>query len=98
MLNANLNTLKNDETIIPNKIISNYLYNYLSREKVFLSIVCLDSKDSHSYFQNILISKLISNPKLSHFSYNILNGVDQMQQGNINAFNVIIVNGSVSLL
>lgn len=93
---SNFNALKNDEIIIPIEIISNYLYKCLSRENVFLSIVCPNS--SYTHFQNDLIRHLISNPELSNFSYNILNEVDQTRQGNINAFNVIIVDGIVSLL
>lgn len=86
-----------NKTIILNEIIGNYLLKYFNNEKVFVSIVLSSSNNYQKYLQADLIRKLMMNSKISNFSFNVLNTVDQSRQGNIKVFNLIIAESNISL-
>lgn len=86
-----------DGTLIPSEIIANFLKTYFDSEEMFVSISLLSSNLDQKYFQTGLLKKLVTSSKFSNFSYNILNKIDQSRNGNKNAFNLILVDGSASL-
>lgn len=86
-----------DDTIIPTEIIGNFLHKYLNFRDVFLSIVLSSSNFDQQTLQQDLVSNLLMDTKLENFSFNILSTLDQSRQGNIDAFNLVLVDGSESL-
>lgn len=97
LLNKNENLVEMPDTTIPTEIISNYLSKYFSQEKVFLSLCFSSSNSDQKYFQEKLITSLITRPKINEFSYNILGHVHQFRRRNRNVFNVIFVDTITSL-
>lgn len=89
---------KEIDTIIPVKIISNYINKYLNPTDSFLSLSYSFSNDDQKYYQKELIADLLKQQKCAAFSYNILNKIHQFRRGNKSAFNVILVDGCVSLM
>lgn len=92
-----LEPIKDDEVIILTEILSNYLYKYFYQQQVYFLIAKKSSNVEQQFFQEDLIGKLVTGTKFGHFSYNFLGKVDQIQRGNRNAFNLLIVDGVASL-
>lgn len=86
-----------DKTIISAEIISNYFHKYVNSEEVFLSISFTSSTDEQEYFQEDLLKNLVIHAEFDNFSYNILDKVDQLREGNKYAFNLIIIDESNSI-
>lgn len=97
-LHNNMKTSESDETIIPTEIIGNYLYKYLNYNEMFLSISLTSTTDDRDYFQEDLISNLMVNSKLENCTYNILDGVDPSRRGNMDVFNLVLIDRSASLV
>lgn len=87
-----------DKTDIPTEIIGNYLHKYLSGKDVFLSIVLSSSTDAQHSFQQDIVSNLVTHTKLDSFSFNILKRLDRLRRGNTDVFNLILIDGSESLM
>lgn len=87
-----------NEAIILTEIVGNYLHKYLNSHGVFLSIALSSSTTDQQRFQQDFVSNLVMDTKLNDFSFNILNTLDQSRLGNIDAFNLVLVDGSKSSL
>lgn len=85
------------KVIIPAKIISNYVLKYAYREKLFLSTVFFSSNDEQEYIQEFIFKNLVTYGQLDHFSYNVLNEIDQWHGRNKYAFHLIFVDNGVPL-
>lgn len=80
------------------ELVVNYLDKYISHKTSVLSIVTASSNVQQKYFQEDLIEKIVTSPKIRNFSYNILNKVDQTRHENKQAFNVIFIDRSSALV
>lgn len=92
------NISKDNDEIILTEIVSNYLYKYFINKDLFLSIVSSLSSLEKMHLHEDISSNLMVHSKLTNFSYSISNGIDEMQPGNMNSFNLILIDKSVSLL
>lgn len=81
-----------------NEIVGNYLNKYISRKTSILSIAIASSSVQQNHFHEDLITKFVTSPKISNFSYNILIKVDQTRQENNQAFNLIFIDDSNALV
>lgn len=97
-LHPNLMSFESRKANIITDIISNYLNSYFSQRHVFLSVALSSVKVEHKFEQENLISELVTNPKLSNFTYIISNKVDQSRTGNRKVFNLIFIDESDALV
>lgn len=92
-----MNKIESNDSNIPITIITNYLHKYFDPEIIFFSISLSSLNVNHQYYQDEMVDKLISTPKLTNFSFNVLNIIDQFRSGNLNVFNLIFTDESESL-
>ena len=91
------NFVQND-AIILTEIVGNYVHKYLNSHGVFLSVALSSSSVDQQRFQQDLVNNLVMDTKLNNFSFNILNTLDQSRLGNIDAFNLVLIDGSKASL
>lgn len=94
---TNLEPTNDDEVIVLTEIVSNYLYKYFYQQQVYFMIAKRSSNVEQQFFQEDLITKLVTGTKFGYFSYNFLEKVDQENRGNRNAFNILLIDGVPSL-
>lgn len=87
-----------EELIIPTEIIGNNLHKYLNYNEEYVSIALSSSSNDQHLFQQDLVSNLVTHTKLSNFSFNVLNTLDQSRRENIDVFNLIFIDGSETAL
>lgn len=86
------------DNFIPTSIIANYLCKYFDGGDVLVSISSTSLSDEQQDHQTALLNDLISEPKFSKFSYNILDHIDQSSRGNHKIVNLIFIDESESLM
>lgn len=97
ILETTIERLDSDATIIPVKIVINYLNRYFDDEEVFISISSSSSNYNQKQVQDDLIHELVLNLLSANFSHNILDKVDSSRLGNKNVFNLLFTDESSSL-
>lgn len=85
-----------DEAAMVTDIICNYLYNFVSKEYSFLSIVLSSSNDEQRYFQENIIEVLMKS-QFDSLTYDIRDKVEQSRGGNTNAFNLLLIDQDASI-
>lgn len=92
-----LKTINDNKADIPFEIITNYLYKYFHQKQIYFAIASMASYAEQKQFQEDLITKLMLAPRFGHFSFNFLDKIDPLQRTNRNTFNLIFVDGIISL-
>lgn len=89
---------QNNQIEMPVEIVENYLHRYISQEQVFLSICVGATNDDQKELQRVFVSNIMQHSRTETISYNLLNSIHQSRKRNMNIFNLILVDGSASLM
>lgn len=87
-----------DESVILGEVITNYLIKYFSGVQMFVTIILGPSKIDQSNFQEDLFVNLFDDPQLAEFTSSTLDKLDNEVRDHRNAFNLILVDDSISLM
>lgn len=86
-----------DESVIPGKIINNYLGKYISNSEIFVSVIVSPSREEQNRFRDDFSYNLVNAVASAGFAYSVLNKLNNDTGHNWNAFNIILAHDSTAL-
>lgn len=89
---------RNNQIEMPVEIVENYLNKYISQEQVFLSMCVGATDDDQKELHRLFVSNIMQHSRTEDISYNLLSSIHQSRRRNMNIFNLILVDGSASLM
>lgn len=90
-----LNQLSLDESVILNKIITNFIAKYLDHQKIFVAFICASSGDESNLED--LFFNLFDDSSLTEFTYSVSDKLRNDLYRQRIAFNIILTKNSMSL-